>query len=79
MEHPLIDSVDSLSIDELQGRITDLNKKLAWAMRSNNASLTGQIRMALETFQTKYREKQQALYDAAKKQGQDYSDRIDIS
>ena len=79
MEHPLIESVDSLSIDELQGRITDLNKKLAWAMRSNNTSLTGQIRMALETFQTKYREKQQALYDAAKKQGQDYSDRIDIS
>jgi len=79
MEHPLIESVDSLSIDELQGRITDLNKKLAWAMRSNNTSLTGQIRMALETFQTKYREIQQALYDAAKKQGQDYSDRIDIS
>lgn len=79
MEHPLIDSVDNLSIDELQSRITDLNKKLAWAMRSNNASLSGQIRMALETFQNKYREKQQALYDAAKKQGQDYADRIDIS
>jgi hypothetical protein len=35
--------------------------------------------MALETFKTKYYEKQQAIYDAARKNGPDFSDKIDIS
>lgn len=80
MEHPLINNIDSLTSEELQTKISELTKKLSWASRSGNANLVGQIRMALETFQNKYREKQQAIYDAAAaKGGPDYSDRIDIS
>ena len=78
MEHPLITEIDDMTLEELQSRITDLTKKLSWASRTNQ-HLASQIRMALETFQNKYREKQQALYDAAKKGGPDYSDKIDIS
>lgn len=78
MEHPLIHNVDSLTIDELQDRIRDLNRKLSWAMRSNRA-LANQISMALETYTNKYREKQQAIYDEARKNAPDFGDKIDIS
>jgi hypothetical protein len=35
--------------------------------------------MALETYQNKYRERQQALWKKDDDQGADFSDRIDIS
>jgi hypothetical protein len=79
MNHPLIPNIDHLTIDELQSRITDLTKKLSIAHRSGNAQLTGQIRMALDTFNSKYQEKIQAVYRTKNKDDPDYSDRIDIS
>jgi hypothetical protein len=79
MEHPLINNIDNLTIDELQSRISDLTKKLNWASRSGNAGLRAQIQMALETFTVKYKEKQMAIYNAANKNGTDFSDKIDIS
>jgi hypothetical protein len=56
MEHPLIPDIDHLTIDQLQARISELNKKLGIAHRTGNAHLTSQIRMALETFNNKYRD-----------------------
>ena len=79
MDHPLIANIDNLSIEELQTRISDLNKKIAWASRSGNASLRAQIQMALNTFNNKFREKQQAIYEAATKNNPDFSSKIDIS
>ena len=78
MEHPLINNVDDLTIEELQSKVTDLTKKYAWASR-NNAHLASQISMALETYQNKLRQRQQEQYEAAARASQDYSDRIDIS
>jgi hypothetical protein len=57
MEHPLISNLDSLTVDQLQERITELNKKLAIAYRTGNSYLCDQIRMAIESYQTKYNEK----------------------
>lgn len=79
MEHPLIHNIQDLTVDELQTRISDLNKKLSWASRSNNKALIGQIQLALNSFNAKYQEKQQAIYDAARKGGTDYADKINIS
>jgi len=78
MEHPLINDADNLNLEELQTRISDLQKKLSWAQRSN-AHLAQQISMALETYNNKYQAKQREIWDAAQKSGADYSDRIDIS
>lgn len=79
MNHPLIPNIDHLTVDELQSRISDLTKKLGIAHRSGNAQLIGQIRMALDTFNSKYQEKIQAAYNTKNKGDPDYSDRIDIS
>lgn len=77
MEHPLIGNIDDVSIDDLQTKISDLTKKLGIAHRMGNAHLRAQIEMALQTYQNKYREKQQALWK--EKGGSDFSDKIDIS
>lgn len=79
MEHPLISNIDNLSIDELQSKISELTKKLTFAHRSGNAHLANQIRMALETFNNKYREKVAETYSKKGKDDPDFSDKIDIS
>jgi hypothetical protein len=78
MEHPLINNVNDLTIDQLQSKITELNKKLNFALRTGNASLVGQLQMALETFNNQYRAKLQEQYEKSNR-GPDFSDRIDIS
>lgn len=78
MEHPLIGDLDHLTLEELQIKIQELTKKRAWAQRSN-ANLAAQIAMALESYNAKYREKQQAMLDKMTRNGPDYSDKIDIS
>ena len=62
MEHPLINDLSNLSVDELGAKISELQKKLGIATRSGNAHLCNQIRMALENYQNKYSEKMQELY-----------------
>lgn len=78
MEHPLIGKLDDLSLDELSFKITDLNKKLTIAMRMGNADLCNQIRMAIESYRTKYMEKNDALLRKGD-QGKTFDDIIDIS
>lgn len=79
MEHPLIPNIDHMTVEELQSKISDLNKKLSIAYKSGNAGLCNQIRMALESFNNKYQEKTRAAYESKNNSGPDYSDRIDIS
>jgi hypothetical protein len=57
MEHPLISNLDSLTADQLQEKISELNKKLGIAYRTGNSYLCDQIRMAIESYQTKYQDK----------------------
>ena len=75
MEHPLIGDLSNLTMDELGEKIADLNRKLSMAMRTGNGHLCNQIRMALESFQSKY---QQKLTDARKGSGSTFEDKINI-
>jgi hypothetical protein len=79
MEHPLINDISNLTVDQLQEKISELNKKLAFAQRSRNADLVGQIRMAIETFTNRYQQKTKEMYDSKNKNDPDYSDKINIS
>jgi hypothetical protein len=62
MEHPLIGSLDELTVDELSSKVNELSNKLSIATRSGNGHLCNQIRMALESYRTKYQEKLQETY-----------------
>lgn len=57
MEHPLISSLDDLTLEQLSEKITELRKKLNIAYNTGNGHLCDQIRMAIESYQTKYQEK----------------------
>lgn len=79
MEHPLIGSLDTLSEEELNAKISELNNKLNIATRSGNQHLCNQIRMALESYQNKYKAK---IQEATKKQEElnhiNFDDKIQI-
>lgn len=78
MEHPLLPNLDSLTLDELGSKISELNKKLAIAHRTGNGYLCNQIRMALEGYNNKYQEKTQAMFNKGKP-GDNFDDKINIS
>jgi hypothetical protein len=78
MEHPLINDLSNLSVDELGTKISELHKKLNIATRSGNAHLCNQIRMALENYQNKYSEKMQELYQQQIKNNNLSQGKIDI-
>jgi len=77
MEHPLIGNLDTLTVEDLSKKITDLNNKLSIASRTGNGHLCNQIRMAVESYQNKYQEKVQETY---RKQIEDsnFNSKIDI-
>ena len=57
MEHPLIGNLDSLTEQQLIDRISELHKKLGIAMRTGNGYLCDQLRMAIESHQSKYQDR----------------------
>lgn len=81
MEHPLVGSLDSLTVDDLGTKISELHKKLGIAQRMGNHDLCNQIRMALENHQNKLNEKSRALFDAKNGNGKgpNFDEIIDIS
>ena len=57
MEHLLIANLDGLSEQELLDKVNELNRKLGIAYRTGNGHLCDQLRMAIESYQTKYQDK----------------------
>jgi len=76
MEHPLVSNLDSLTIDELNSKMSELHKKLGIAQRMGNGWLCEQLRMAIENYQNKFQEKNN---DLLKKGGDSFNEIIDIS
>lgn len=76
MEHPLIGNLDSLTEEELTNKISELNKKLGIAAQAGNGHLCNQIRMALESYQSKY---QQRIRETSERAGvPNHADKINI-
>lgn len=76
MEHPLIGDIDNLTQEELIEKINELNRKLNIAYRSSNGEICNQIRMAIESYTNKLREKQAKAYEES---NQNFKDKINIS
>lgn len=75
MEHPLIGNLEDLTADELSSKITDLYSKLNFATRTGNGNLCNQIRMAIESYQSRYH----ALLEQQKqKSNVNFDDKIKI-
>lgn len=75
MEHPLIGDLSHLTIDELGTKISDLSRKLDMAARTGNGHLCDQIRMAIESYRSKYQQRQQ---EEQAKTNANFDDKINI-
>jgi hypothetical protein len=79
MEHPFINSLDDLTLEQLGSKVSDLHKKLAIAHRTGNGYLCDQIRMALNSYNNKYQEKMRALSAPKSGDADSFDNKIDIS
>jgi hypothetical protein len=79
MEHPFINSLEDLTIEQLGSKISDLHKKLSIAHRMGNGYLCDQIRMALNSYNNKYQQKMQALSAPKAGETDSFNNKIDIS
>lgn len=57
MEHPFINDLSGLSLEELQTKITDLNNKLNFAYRTGNGPLVHQVTMVITSYRNQYKKK----------------------
>jgi hypothetical protein len=62
MEHPFISDLSNLSIDDLQEKISELNKRLAFIARMNNTSMYGQMLMVLDSYNSEYNKRMNEMY-----------------
>jgi len=77
MEHPLIGSLEELTLEELSAKVNELGKKLSIAARSGNGRLCDQIRMAMENYQNMYQTRLQESYKKAQGDS-NFDDKINI-
>jgi len=61
MEHPFINNLDDLSLEDLQNKLSDLHKKITFAYRTGNGPLIHQLTMAIESYKTAYNKKMDEL------------------
>lgn len=77
MEHPLIGDLSEFKIEELQHKISELNKRLSFAYKTGNSALIHQLHMVLSAYNQEYQNKLAKLMP--KGDDDKYGDKIDIS
>jgi len=77
MEHPLIGDISGLKIEEIQNKISELNKRLSFAYKTGNGALIHQLNMVLNAYNQEYQNKLAKLMP--KGDDDKYGDKIDIS
>jgi hypothetical protein len=79
MEHPFINNLEDLTVEQLGSKISELHKKLSIAHRMGNSYLCDQIRMALESYTGKHQQKMMALNAPPPGEDASFNNKIDIS
>ncbi len=79
MEHPFINYLEDMTLEQLGSKVSELHKKLSIAHRMGNGYLCDQIRMAIESYNGKYQQKMRALSAPKSGDTDSFNDKIDIS
>ena len=77
MEHPLIGDLKDLNLEQLQGKLSEINKKLSFSYKTNNQALINQLQLVQSSYQTEYNRKMKELMP--KDYDDEHNDKIDIS
>jgi hypothetical protein len=62
MEHPFVNNLDNLSLDELQEKISSLSSKLTFTSRMHNHSLSSQLIMILDSYKNELNKRMDDMY-----------------
>ena len=79
MEHPFINNLEDMTLEQLGSKVSELHKKLNIAHRMGNGYLCDQIRMAIASYNGKYQQKMRALSAPKAGDTDSFNDKIDIS
>jgi hypothetical protein len=79
MEHPFINNLEDMTLEQLGSKVSELHKKLNIAHRMGNGYLCDQIRLAIESYNGKYQQKMRALSAPKAGDTDSFNDKIDIS
>lgn len=63
MEHPLIGDLSNKTLEELTETVSELNKKMIYAGRSNNFNMINQLRMVIASYNSIIAKKQDELWN----------------
>ena len=78
MGHPLSPNLSSLSLDELQKKISELNQRLNVAYRMGRADIVQQIYLFLEDYNNELQERSRKQLEEMQKKNPNFKDIIDI-
>jgi hypothetical protein len=76
MEHPLLQDLKGLTLEEIQSKISELNKRLAFAYQTGNQPVINQLQLIMGSYQEAYRKKMDELMP--KGDGDKFANKIDI-
>jgi len=77
MEHPLIGNLSDLNLEQLQGKLSEINKRLSFSYKTGNQALINQLQLVQSSYQAEYDRKMQAMMPKDDVDNND--DKIDIS
>lgn len=70
MQHPFINDLSDKTMDEITTTIGDLQSKMTFALRMQNATMIQQLRMVIESYNVEYTKRIDAMYEKRNVQGQ---------
>ena len=76
MEHPLLEDLKGLTLEEIQSKVSELNKRLAFAYQTGNQPMIQQLQLIMNSYQQAYQTKMDELMP--KDKDNKYSNKIDI-
>lgn len=76
--HPLIPDLTGLTMDELNTKYNDLQKKFLLASRSGSGAVLGQMRIVLDEYRNEISRRQQKLLDDLNNKNSAFKNIIDI-
>lgn len=77
IEHPLIGQLKDLSLEQLQVKLQEINKRLSFSYKTGNQTLIHQLQMVQSSYQEEYNRKMKDLIP--KDDDDTHNDKIDIS
>lgn len=57
MEHPFINNLSDLTLEQLQEKLSDITNKLNFAYRTGNGPLINQLKMVYESYKNEHGKK----------------------